>query len=68
MIRASADFSRGARFGQLTILRRSPAPKSVGARLGRKYWLCACDCGRSTIVRTDQLTSGKKQSCGCTKS
>lgn len=31
----------------------------------KSYWLCRCDCGNETIVRSDQLKSGTTQSCGC---
>lgn len=30
-------------------------------------WLCLCDCGRYTIVRSTQLKKGATQSCGCGK-
>lgn len=47
------------KFGQLTALQR-------GENLG-KYtrWICKCDCGRNTIVRTDYLRNGHTTSCGC---
>lgn len=28
-------------------------------------WLCKCSCGNTTTAMTNQLTSGKKKSCGC---
>lgn len=34
-------------------------------RVSKSEWLCLCDCGNTTIVKTTQLTSGKTQSCGC---
>lgn len=33
--------------------------------LNKKYWVCQCDCGAEIEVRSDSLTSGKTQSCGC---
>ena len=30
-----------------------------------RYWLCQCDCGNTTKVRTSSLTSKQVQSCGC---
>lgn len=34
-------------------------------RKGRRFWLCACDCGKSTVVSTKALTTGNTRSCGC---
>ncbi len=49
----------GQRFGRLVALR--PA-ENIG---GRTAWLCRCDCGRETVVRTSRLRSGHTASCGC---
>ena len=50
----------GRRFGRLTVLRRS------GGGCGRRGgWLCRCDCGNETTVRTDHLASKNTSSCGC---
>jgi hypothetical protein len=49
----------GARFGRLTVLARSA---NVG---GAARWLCACSCGRQTIVRSDHLRCGETVSCSC---
>ena len=43
------------RFGKLIALKR----------VSKSEWLCLCDCGNTTIVKTDQLTTKKTQSCGC---
>ena len=48
----------GQRYGSLTVI--SPA-ENVG---GRTAWLCRCDCGRETVVRAGNLTSGKVACCG----
>lgn len=32
---------------------------------GRPMWLCECDCGNMTTVRSYDLKSGKVVSCGC---
>jgi hypothetical protein len=52
----------GKRFGRLTVL------KDTGDRRNRKVlWECICDCGKTAIVRSIQLTGGKTKSCGCLK-
>jgi hypothetical protein len=53
----------GQRFGRLVVLKLSKQKKS-GKRY-RYYWFCQCDCGNTHEVRTDSLTSGNVQSCGC---
>lgn len=52
----------GQRFGKLTVL--GPA-ENIGRRTA---WLCRCDCGRETIVKTYRLRSGHTSSCGCSAS
>lgn len=32
---------------------------------GNYLWLCECDCGEYTIVRSQKLRSGEIRSCGC---
>lgn len=49
----------GERFTRLTILHRAK-----GSYLGVR-WLCRCDCGRTTRVRTHDLLRGASRSCGC---
>lgn len=51
----------GQRFGKLTVL--GPA-ENIG---NRTAWLCRCDCGNQTVVKTYHLRSGHSKSCGCTK-
>lgn len=49
----------GQRYGRLTVV--GPA-ENIG---GRTAWLCRCDCGRETVVRTCHLRAGHVVSCGC---
>ena len=49
----------GQRFGMLTVLR--PA-ENIGTMTA---WVCRCDCGRETVIRTNHLRSGGNRSCGC---
>ena len=54
----------GKRFGKLTVISaEEPYMQPCGRRVG--MWLCQCDCGQQTIVRTACLLSGKTKSCGC---
>lgn len=50
----------GIKFGRLTPIRLSPEGKIKCPK-----WECQCDCGKTTIVRADNLRSGKSTSCGC---
>ena len=52
----------GHRYGKLTVI--GPA-ENIGTRTA---WLCRCDCGRETVVRSNRLRSGHTTSCGCSKS
>ena len=55
----------GERFGRLVVIGVSRRVKS--GKRERYYWKCKCDCGRIKEVRTDCLTGGLVQSCGCLK-
>lgn len=50
----------GQRFGKLVVVERMPVIHGVSR--GRR-WACACDCGRERIVVSNELTSGKMDSC-----
>lgn len=50
----------GKRCGRLTVIRE------VGNDgRGEKKWLCKCDCGNETIVKSSKLRNGITRSCGC---
>lgn len=48
------------KFGKLTAIQ--PQDKSKDRQI---RWLCRCDCGQETIVRSSSLRSGHTKSCGC---
>lgn len=48
----------GQKFNKLTVKRLSHIDHD-------SYWLCLCDCGKSTTVRGSCLTAGRTKSCGC---
>lgn len=50
----------GQRFGRLVALR--PVDRSSD---GKIMWLCRCDCGNLTTVRSTHLAAGKTLSCRC---
>ena len=47
------------KFGKLTVIQLDIDKNN------HSIWLCQCDCGKITYAKTHQLTSLKKQSCGC---
>jgi hypothetical protein len=49
----------GQRFGRLVAL------ELQGRYQNRALWLCQCDCGNTTIVRSCHLVNGRTKSCGC---
>jgi hypothetical protein len=50
----------GEVFGRLTVI-----GKMDERRDGEIVWLCVCECGQTTKVRTGGLMSGNTQGCGC---
>lgn len=58
---ASVVDRTGDRYGRLTVVARA-------TNAGRHVqWLCRCDCGAETIVRSSNLHTGNVRSCGCLK-
>lgn len=55
----------GCKFTKLTVIKLARKEKK-GNRY-RYYWQCRCECGNLKEVRTDCLTQGMVQSCGCLK-
>lgn len=49
----------GQKFGRLT------ARSRLGLRGHHSYWVCVCDCGKTTEVSLSNLTRGEVSSCGC---
>lgn len=53
----------GQRFGKLVVC--EPAIRPAHSKDTEKRWLCRCDCGRETTVRSYALRKGSTKSCGC---
>ena len=52
----------GDKYGRLTVM------SYAGMDHRNKHlWLCLCECGNEKIVVSDNLSSGKSNSCGCLK-
>lgn len=51
----------GKKYQMLTVLSRS----SKQTEHGDRYWLCKCECGKSTELTTYKLLTRKIKSCGC---
>lgn len=49
----------GRRFGRLTAIERVASTKA------QAQWRCVCDCGKETVVRSQDLRNGHTKSCGC---
>lgn len=56
---ASKKLGFGARFGFLKVQHRDLEHHRSC------MWVCVCDCGNTTSVRSDHLKSGATESCGC---
>lgn len=54
----------GRRYGKLLVIKEVEPYISPS---GRRYtsFLCKCDCGNNSIVRSDNLRSNNTKSCGC---
>ena len=50
----------GKKFGMLTVIKRAENTKD-----NKAMWYCLCDCGNHTIARANDITRGRKTSCGC---
>lgn len=51
------------RFGRLITIKK--VEKSSTDKDKHNKWICKCDCGNTTIVRSSTLREGKTKSCGC---
>lgn len=49
----------GERFGHLI----AKYPYSIRDKLGRIRWVCECDCGKTILVRGDNLRRGNTKQC-----
>lgn len=58
-MKAKIEVNQGDRYGKLVII------KEVEQHLGRRAFLCKCDCGNETKSTLKILRSGDKKSCGC---
>ena len=50
----------GDKYGRLTVISHSGKDHR-----GKHLWLCLCECGNEKVVVSDNLSSGKSNSCGC---
>lgn len=56
----------GKKFNRLTVIERAENILHADGRR-RVAWICACDCGNTTVVETYMMKSGAIKSCGCLK-
>jgi hypothetical protein len=56
----------GSRYNRLVVVEQAGFyfNKKTGKKVYR-LWKCRCDCGREAIAASGDLTTGRKQSCGC---
>ena len=55
---------QGETFGRLTVLYEGQGKQRPSGRVDTS-WICSCECGNISEVRTIELRSGKTKSCGC---
>lgn len=51
----------GQKFGKLTVIKQGPYYNN------NIQWICKCECGNLTTVRSNYLLSGHTKSCGCNR-
>ena len=57
----------GHRYGRLSVIAYAGS-RVVGSNSKRRRvgtWKCQCDCGKTTVVKTQHLRDGRTRSCGC---
>ena len=54
----------GQKFGRLTVIKRAEDHIQPSGQ-HKTQWLCKCDCGATTLVRSDRLKDSHTISCGC---
>ena len=57
---AKVNDLQSMRFGKLSVIHKDESNKN-----GYAVWVCQCDCGNITKVRSRSLTTGNTKSCGC---
>ena len=50
----------GMKFGRLTVTARAD-----NTAKGQARWECLCECGKSVVITSQVIRSGKSKSCGC---
>lgn len=55
----------GMKFGRLLVIKRADEDYMYKGVKPYPRWECLCDCGNTTIVKGDDLRSGRTKSCGC---
>lgn len=53
----------GKKFNKLTVIEKY----NKCEKTKRSQWKCICECGNEVVVKTNELTTGNKKSCGCLK-
>lgn len=61
----ASNIKPGFRIGSLTAIERTQKTLSSGRRM--PAWVLRCDCGKTVIAMTVNITKGNHQSCGCKK-
>lgn len=54
----------GKKFGRLTVLCETEPHITSGGH-PQVRWMCACECGKRTVIKAGHLRSGNTKSCGC---
>jgi hypothetical protein len=53
----------GEKYGRLKVIERAkPIPSPSRPHTA---WLCACECGKKVVIKTNSLRTGNARSCGC---